>query len=195
VAGQQLRAIDFTRLGDGSFRATLDGAPVAGAGFYRAVLRPDLAEWAERTQNHRLALFIAAGVAPIAGMGAGWVWAAAQHRPVPACIAPIPVILGGSGVSDCERVKAQNRSTMTRGLVAGGFVGLAAGAALAQAGRSIDPHQPTADEAEALVRAYRARTAPDPGPTPTPRDLPGNGASLELEAGPRAARLAVRFTF
>lgn len=195
VGGLRLRAIDFTRLEDGTFRATLDGEPVAGAAFYRAVLRPDLADQSEQARNHRTALFIAAGVAPVAGLGAGWVWATAQRRPVPDCVQPIPTAIGGSGVSACEQVKAQNRSAMTRGLSAGGFVGLAAGVVLASVGTSIHPRQPTADEAEALVRDYRARGAPVPTPAPYPEGPATRRPALELEAGPRAVRLALRFSF
>ncbi len=195
VGGQPLRPVEFSRLPDGSFRAALDGEPVAGAAFYRAVLRPDLAERSERARNHRLALFIASGVAPVAGLGAGWVWATAQHRPVPDCIQAVPIAIGGSGVSACEQVEARNGATMTRGLVAGGLAGLAAGAVLAAAGTSMRPFEPTAGEAEALVRAYRARAAPEPTPAPVPGGPAGSGRSLELEAGPGAARLVLRFGF
>lgn len=189
------RAIDFTRLPDGSFRATLDGQPVAGADFYRAVLRPDLAARVEQARFDRTAVLIAAGVAPLAGLGTGWLWATAQARALPDCaIAPIPVALGGTGVSSCERIKAQNRSTMTTGLVVGGLAGVAVGGALWAIGSGLPTPAPTADEAEALVRAYRARGAPVPDPAPV-GGRPAGGASLELEAGPGAARLVLRLHF
>jgi hypothetical protein len=195
VDGTPLRAVEVTRLTQGGFLATLDGQPVAGAGFYRAVLRPDLAARAEQARFDRTALLVAAGVAPLAGLGAGWVWATSQARAVPDCaIAPIPVGLGGSGVSACERVRAQNRSTMTTGLVVGGLTGLAVGGVLWVLGSGLPTHTPTAEEAEALARAYRARAAPAPDPAPV-GDRQGGGASLELEAGPGAARLALLLRF
>jgi anthranilate phosphoribosyltransferase len=110
---------------------------------------------------------------------------------VPDCVPPVPETLGGSGLSTCQLVRAQNRATMDRGLTAGGFSGLVAGVVLAAFGTAIEPRQPTADEAEALVEAYRARAAPVPAPAPGG----GGGASLRLEAGPRAARVALRIGF
>jgi hypothetical protein len=185
-AASPLRAVDLTRRPDGSFLATLDGEPVAGADFYRAVLRPDLAARTEEAQHGRTALLIAAVVAPLAGVGMGWVSASAQYRLVPFCIGEPPAV-------DCtahDKVEAQNQATMKQSLLIGGAAGLATGLVLAVAGSAIHPHQPTADEAEALVRAYRARGAPVPA---VPAG--GGGASLDLEAGPRAARLVLRVGF
>jgi hypothetical protein len=187
--GRRLLSIDFARLPDGGFRAALDGQPVAGADFYRAVLRPDLAARAEEARFQRTALFIAAGVAPVAGLGIGWVAGTAAQWPLPPCVGEPP------GPVDCrahDEVARQNESTMTTALVAGGVAGVATGVLAWLLGSAIHPLEPTADEAEALVRAYRARTAPAPTPVPGP---PPGGASLRLEAGPRAARLALRVAF
>ena len=187
------RAVEVTRLPNGAFSATLDGQPVAGADFYRAVLRPDLAARTEEAQGRRTALFIAAGMAPLAGLGIGWVWATAQERPIPPCLAaPIPVTLGGTGVNQCDLMREQNQATMRSGLLAGGLSGLVAGVRLLVWGNSVEVPLPTADEAEAMVRAYRARAAPVPDPTPLGDR---GGASLELEAAPGAARLALRLRF
>jgi hypothetical protein len=183
------RTVDLTRLADGSFRATLDGQPVAGADFYRAVLRPDLAARAEEARFQRTALFIVAGVAPVAGLGIGWVAGTANQWPLPPCLGAPP------GAVDCrahDEVARQNQSTMTTALVAGGVAGLATGVLAWFLGSGIHPLEPTADEAEALVRAYRARALPAPTPASAP---PPGGASLRLEAGPRAARLALRVAF
>jgi hypothetical protein len=192
VEGRALRSIDFTRLDDATFRATLDGEPVAGAAFYRAVLRPDLAARSEDAQHRRTALLIGAGLAPVAGLGIGWAAGTAQQWPLPPCVGAPP---GPVSCTAHDQVAAQNRSTMTRRLVAGGVVGLAAGVALALAGTSIRPLEPTADEAEALVRAYRARATPGRIPAPMPGGPAGNGTSLELEAGRRSARLGFRLRF
>jgi len=187
--GRRLRSVDFARLPDGSFRAALDGQPVAGAAFYRAVLRPDLAARAEELRFQRTALFIAAGVAPVAGLGIGWVAGTAHQWPLPPCVGEPP------GLVDCrahDEVAKQNQSAMTTALVAGGVAGVATGVLAWLLGSAIHPLEPTADEAEALVRAYRGRTLPAPTPASAP---PPGGASLRLEAGPRAARLALRVAF
>jgi hypothetical protein len=185
--GRRLRSIDFARLPDGSFRAALDGQPVVGADFYRAVLRPDLASRAEEARFQRTALFIAAGVAPVAGLGIGWVVGTAHQWPLPPCVGEPP------GPVDCrahDQVAKQNQSAMTTALVAGGVAGLATGVVAWLLGSAIHPLEPTADEAEALARAYRARALPAPATAPA-----AGGASLRLEAGPRAARLALRVAF
>jgi hypothetical protein len=189
-AARSLRAIDFTRLPDGSFRAALDGQPVAGADFYRAVLRPDLAARTEEARASRTALLVGAVVAPLAGLGIGWVAGTAQQWPLPPCTRVPP---GPLNCQAHDQVAAQNQSVMTRALLLGGAVGLTTGAVLALAGTSIRPPEPTADEAEALVRAYRARAAADS--TPAPAALQPGDATLRLEAAPGAARLALRVAF
>ena len=195
---RSLRAVDFTRLLDGSFRAALDGQPVAGADFYRAVLRPDLAARTEEARFERTAVLIAAAVAPVAGLGIGWVAGTAHQWPLPPCVGVPP---GPVSCAAHDQVAAQNQSTMQTSLLVGGTVGVATGLVLALVGRSIHPPGPTADEAEALVRAYRARSAPSPSESPAPSPAPaaapapGGGASLEFEAAPGTARLALRFRF
>jgi len=190
-AARSLRAIDFTRLPDGSFRAALDGQPVAGADFYRAVLRPDLAARTEEARASRAALMIAAVLAPVAGLGIGWVAGTAQQWPLPPCTGVPP---GPLNCQAHDQVAAQNQSVMQASLLVGGAVGLTTGAVLALAGSSIHPPEPTADEAEALVRAYRARSAPAV-PPPSPAAVKPVDATLRLEAAPGAARLALRVAF
>jgi len=93
-----------------------------------------------------------------------------------------------------DQVAGQNQAAMQTSLLVGGAVGLATGAVLALAGSSIHPPEPTADEAEALVRAYRARSAPAV-PPPSPAAVTPVDATLRLEAAPGAARLSVRVAF
>jgi hypothetical protein len=190
--GRSLRAVDFTRLPDGSFQATLEGQPVAGADFYRAVLRPDLAARTEEARAGRTALLVGAVLAPLAGLGVGWVAGTSQQWPLPPCTGAPP------GPVSClahDQVAAQNQSAMQTSLLVGGAVGLATGAALALAGASIHPPEPTADEAEALVRAYRARAAAGVPSPPTPAPVKPGGATLRLAAAPGVAWLALRVAF
>ncbi len=186
-----LRPVDLLRLPDGSFRATLDGQPVAGADFYRAVLRPDLADQLEESLNRRAALWIGAGLAPLVGAGVGWVAGTAQHRTV-GCDEPVPPPTDPAALAECERVRQWNQATVDQATATGAAVGLVTGVLLWLAGRAIHPPEPTAEEAEALVRAYRARGGPPADPAPARRS---GGASLRLETGPRAARLALRLDF
>ncbi len=181
------RAIDFTRLPDGSFRATLDGQPVAGADFYRAVLRPDLAARSEEARSDRTALQVAAVAAPLFGVGMGWVAGTAHQWPLPPCVGepPFPV-----SCTARDQVASQNRAAMNRALVAGSVAGVASGALFLFLGSRVRQVEPTADEAEALVRAYRARTAPAAVPAG-----PAGGASLRLEAGPGVVGLALLLGF
>jgi hypothetical protein len=185
------RPVELLRLPGGGFQATLDGQPVAGAAFYRAVLRPDLAARVDQVRADRTALLVAAAAAPLAGLGIGWAVGAGQQWPLPPCY----VSPGGPGSCPAgDQVAAQNRSAMRSALLVGAGAGLSAGVLLAVIGRSIQLPEPTADEAEALVRAYRLRTSPVPDPAPV-GGLPGAGASLDLQAGPGSARLALRVRF
>jgi hypothetical protein len=191
IDGRPLRPIALTRLPDGGFSASLDGQPVAGADFYRAVLRPDLAARSEQAQADKTALYLAAGLAPLAGLGIGWVAGTSQQWPLPPCVGAPP---GPVTCTAHDQVAAQNQLAMTTALVAGGVSGLATGALLWFLGSGIHPPEPTADEAEALIRAYRARAVPRPDPG-LPRDGAASGPSLELGAGHRSARLALRLRF
>jgi hypothetical protein len=185
--GPSRRPVELRRLPDGSFRATLDGQPVAGAGFYRAVLRPDLAARLEEARDRRTALWVSAGLAPLFGAGVGWVTGTAQARSI-GCDQPGPPVTDPGVLAWCEGLRRQNRSTVRRTTAAGGAVGLAAGLLLWLAGRAIEQPEPTADEAEGLVRAYRAGGPAAPAPV-------SGGASLLLETGPGTTRLAVRLGF
>jgi hypothetical protein len=185
------RPVELLRLPGGGFQVTLDGNPVAGADLYRAVLRPDLAARVEQAGSDRTALLVAAAAAPLVGLGVGWSVGASQRWPLPPCYASL------GGPVDCgahDQVAAQNRSAMRSALLVGAGVGLSAGVLLAVIGRSVHAPEPTAEEAEALVRAYRARTGPVPDPAPL-GGRPGAGASLDLQAGPGTARLALRVRF
>jgi hypothetical protein len=172
------RPVELTLLPDGRFLATLGGAPVAGADFYRAVLRPDLAARLDEAHFRRTGLWIAAGLAPLAGAGLGWIAGDAQHRAV-GCEQPGPPITDPSALAECDRVRRWNRTTVKNATVVGLAGGLAAGLLLWLAGRTVELPEPTAAEAEGLVRAYRARA----------------GASLELQAAPGSARLALRLQY
>jgi hypothetical protein len=177
AAARTTRPIELTLLPDGRFLATLDGAPVAGADFYRAVLRPDLAARLDDARNLRTGLWIGAGLAPLAGAGLGWVAGTAQRRQV-GCDQPVAPITDPYAIAECERVRRWNRTTVRNATLVGLSGGLAAGLALWLGGLAIHLPEPTAAEAEALVKRYRA-----------------HGARLELEAGPGEARLALRGAF
>ncbi len=185
------RPVELVRLPGGGFQAALDGQPVAGADFYRAVLRPDLAARVEQVRADRTALLVAAAAAPLAGLGIGWAVGAGQQWPLPPCY------LSLGGPDDCgahDQVASENRFAMQRALLVGAGAGLSAGVLLAVIGRSVHPPEPTAEEAEALVRAYRLRTGPMPSPAPI-GGRPLAGAALDLQAGPGSVRLALRVEY
>ena len=178
------RLVELTPLPGGRFLATLDGEPVAGADFYRAVLRPDLAARLETARFERTALWIAAAAAPLVGAGAGWVTGEAQHRTV-GCEQPVAPITDPAALAECGRVKNWNQATVRNSAMLGAGTGLVAGFLLWLGGRAITLPEPTDDEAKALVKGYRARTGAASGP----------GATLELEAGPGSGRVALRVRF
>jgi hypothetical protein len=178
------RPVELTRLPGGRFLATLDGQPVAGADFYRAVLRPDLAARLETARFERTALWIAAAAAPLVGAGAGWITGEAQHRTV-GCEQPVAPITDPYARAECERVRRWNRTTVKNSVMLGAGTGLVAGFLLWLGGRAITLPEPTADEAEALVKGYRARTGAASGP----------GTTLELQAGPGSGRVALQVKF
>ncbi len=190
VATSAPRPVELIRLPGGRFQATLDGQPVSGADFYRAVLRPDLAARVEQVRSHRTALLVSAAAAPLMGLGIGWAVGASQQWPLPPCY----VDLGPGSCPGRDQVSSENRFAMQRALLVGAGVGLSAGVLLAVIGRSVHPPEPTAEEAEALVRAYRFRTGPMPSPAPI-GGRPGAGAGLDLQAGPGSVRLALRVGF
>jgi hypothetical protein len=97
LQARPLRTIELARLPDGSFRASLDGQAVAGADFYRAVLRPDLAARSEQARADRAALYLAAGLAPLAGFGIGLVAGTAQQWPLPPCVGAPPDLIPADG--------------------------------------------------------------------------------------------------
>ena len=144
--------------------------PVAGADFYRAVLRPDLAARAEEARFQRTALFIAAGVAPVAGLGIGWVAGTAHQWPLPPCVGEPP------GPVDCrahDQVAKQNQSAMTTALVAGGVAGLATGVPGLAAG---ERHPPARADRRRGGGAGPGLPGPRAVPAPAPASAPAPGA-------------------
>jgi tetrahydromethanopterin S-methyltransferase subunit F len=167
------RDVTVLRRADGTFEATLDGQPVAGADFYRAVLRFDLAERYDAASDRKRALAVAAVAAPLAGLTAGWIYAAVSEHVPPSCAAIVPE------PPNCQQLVQQNeqwnQQHLKQGLVVGGLAGLTAGVVLGWLSWRVELPEPTAEEAEALVRRYRERNGL-PGPLPGPGTAPGGGA-------------------
>jgi hypothetical protein len=162
AAAPALRELRLTRLPGGAFGATLGGEPVERAGFYRAVLRPDLAERLEARDHARAFALVAAGSAAVGGPALGWLAYHARRREVPGCAAP------GDGVACRElarQIAARNHASEQRGLTVGGVAGAGAAGLALWWWAAHPPLDPTLDEAEALVEAYRARRG-DPAPPP-----------------------------
>jgi hypothetical protein len=130
---------------------------VEGPAFYRAVLRPDLAERAEARDRARTTALVAAVGAAAGGPLLGWVAFRAQGRSEQDCVVPPAAQAECAAVN--ARIRRDNRALGLRGLAIGGTAG-AAVAGLALWWRAAHPAlAPTLREAQELVRAYEARRA------------------------------------
>jgi uncharacterized membrane protein len=167
-------AVRVVHLPTGGFEAYLGERRVEGSAFYRAVLRPDLAERHERFEHRRLALFIAAGMAVLAGPAAGAVATRVEQLDVPNCTTD----------PTCLEIAAQardhNASVKRRNLIIGSVVGLGAGVGLALWGRSVHPPSLTEREAADLAHTYNAR-----------QGLPSTSGSLRITPIPGGALMAL----
>jgi len=183
-----LRELRLTRLPGDRFSATLGGEPVEGADFYRAALRPDLAERLEARDQARAFALIAAGAAAVGGPAIGWLVFHSRRREVPGCGAPSD---GAACQALAGQIRTSNRADEQRGLVAGGAAG-AAVAGLALWWWVANPPLATGlGEAEALVEAYQARRQGAAAPAPPARPAkPGDGETgLRLRLVPLAGGL------
>lgn len=185
AADPPLRELRLTRLPGGAFAATLAGEPVAGAAFYRAALRPDLAGRLEARDHARAFALVAAGGAAVGGPAFGWLAARSRRREVPGCLAPSD---GAACQALAGQIKASNRADERRGLLAGGVAGAAVAGLALWWWAAHPPLAPSLGEAEALVEGYEARRLGAGAPARPAR--PGtDGAGLRWRLEPLAGGL------